>query len=73
MLRKLLEDSINDLPKTTAEEMSGHLERMMVRNIIITEHLVLSDIVNHTNCSFSILFKCNFRPVAKNWKENQEN
>ena len=28
MLRKILEDTINDLPKETAEEMSGHLERM---------------------------------------------
>ena len=28
MLRKMLEDTINDLPKETAEEMSGHLERM---------------------------------------------
>ena len=31
MLRKMLEDTINDLPTNKAEAMSNHLERMQVK------------------------------------------
>ena len=31
MIRKMLEDTINDLPPNMAEAMSSHLERMQVK------------------------------------------